>query len=294
MPSRFREWVIPGPELRQSNPEISSIFPIQLLDGGEVTNSDISLDAISGHYKIIQLKKGHRFSTDDLVLAWFASSTVGRVDRVCDLGSGIGSVATMLAWRLPGARIVSVEAQEVSYRLCLESTQINGLQDRWQARLGDLRDGRLFPADEKFDLVTGSPPYFPEGEGFFANHAQAISCRFEIRGDVDVYAERASTLLSPGGWFCFVFPVHQENFEARALAAIQKSDLVCVRRLNVIFKEGQEPFLGLFACQRKADLPPSILSSMPPLEPPLVIRSLLGETTAQYKVAKLAVGFPPT
>jgi len=31
---------------------------------------DESLDAISGHFRLFQLKRGHRFSTDDVLTAW--------------------------------------------------------------------------------------------------------------------------------------------------------------------------------------------------------------------------------
>ena len=32
-----------------------------------------SLDFISGHWRIFQYRKGHRFSTDDVLVGWYAS-----------------------------------------------------------------------------------------------------------------------------------------------------------------------------------------------------------------------------
>ena len=33
-----------------------------------------SLDAISGYFRLFQLKNGHRFSTDDVLVAWYGTS----------------------------------------------------------------------------------------------------------------------------------------------------------------------------------------------------------------------------
>ena len=47
---------------------------------------------------------------------------------VLDLGSGIGSVGMIAAWRLPGARFVTIEAQDESVRLARKSAAYNGLR----------------------------------------------------------------------------------------------------------------------------------------------------------------------
>src|SRR5258708_36727460 len=75
---------------------------------------DEPLDRIRGHFRIFQFRNGHRFSTDDLLLAWYGTAWAPSASRVLDLGSGIGSVGMIAAWRLPGARFVTIEAQEES------------------------------------------------------------------------------------------------------------------------------------------------------------------------------------
>jgi tRNA1(Val) A37 N6-methylase TrmN6 len=66
---------------------------------------DESLDALSGHFRIYQLRRGHRFSTDDVLTAWYGTTCVPTAGTVLDLGSGIGSVGMIAAWRLPGALV---------------------------------------------------------------------------------------------------------------------------------------------------------------------------------------------
>ena len=172
---------------------------------------DESLDAISGHFRIFQLRKGHRFSTDDVLTAWYGTTWAASAARVLDLGSGIGSVGMIAAWRLPGASFVTVEAQEESVRLARKSAAYNGLIERYEIRHGDFREGSLLGAEERFDLVLGSPPYFPPGTGIEGEHPQKVACRFELRGDIGDYCAVAAAHLAPGGLFACVFPEEQRT-----------------------------------------------------------------------------------
>ena len=248
-----------------------------------------TLDAISGHFRIFQLRKGHRFSTDDVLTAWYGTSWVPSARSVLDLGSGVGSVGMIAAWRLPGARFVTVEAQEESVHLARKSASYNGLINRYEIRCADFRNEGALRPDERFDLVLGSPPYFPVGTGIESDHPQKIACRFELRGDIADYARVASAHLGPGGLFTCVFPEEQRDRLERAARA---ASLVIVRRRPVVFRDGEAPFVGLFAMMRAEDLP-TALHEQTWVEPPLVIRTANGAIHAEYIAIKLAVGFPP-
>src|SRR6266480_4726241 len=102
------------------------------------------------------------------------------------------------AWRLPGTRFVTVEAQEESVRLARKSARYNGLTERYEIRHGDFRAPGVIRADEKFDLILGSPPYFPPGSGLEGDHPQKIACRFELRGNIADYCQSAAAHLAPG------------------------------------------------------------------------------------------------
>jgi tRNA1(Val) A37 N6-methylase TrmN6 len=264
----YRGWIRPGPR-----PPC-----------GVEPEGDETLDYISGYYRIFQLGKGHRFSTDDVLTAWYATQWAPRVERAADLGSGIGSVALVIAWRLPGARIVTVEAQEESVRLARKSVRYNGLEERFSIHHGDLRQ---FAPEERFDLVTGSPPYFPPGTAVEAEHPQAVPARIEVRGTVADYAATAARILAPGGVFVFVFPFDQR---ARAEEALAASALVLLRRRDVVFKEGEPPRIALFAAARAADLPPARETW---IEPPLIIRARDGQMHPEYRMVRMSFGFPP-
>jgi tRNA1(Val) A37 N6-methylase TrmN6 len=250
-----------------------------------------TLDYISGHFRLFQLRDGHRFSTDDVLTAWYGTSWCPSAATILDLGSGLGSVATIAAWRLPGARLVTVEAQQVSVALARKSARFNGLDRRCDIRLGDFRDSGAIDRAERFDLVLGSPPYFPVGTGIEGAHPQKAASRFEMRGDIADYCRVAAAHLAPGGFFACVFPL-PDGQHARMRAAALAAELVIVRERPVVFRQGADPLIGLFGLMRSGDLPPDFRTHTW-VESPLVIRSADGGVHPEYQALKLAIGFPP-
>lgn len=247
-----------------------------------------TIDALAGHFRIWQLKNGHRFSTDDILTAWYGTTCAPSVARVLDLGSGIGSVAMTAAWRLPHASFVTVEAQEISIELARKSVNYNGLEDRFDLRFGDFRSGVLAD-DEQFDLVMGSPPYWPPEEGVVSAHPQKAACRFELRGGVAEYCSVAAKHLNPGAVFACVFPADQLE---RVQDAAKAAGLTIVRRKTVYFRAGEPPRIDLFAMTRSVDLPEDFRDQTW-VEEPLTIRTEDGEIHSQYAAIKLSFGFPP-
>jgi len=271
MTDYFHSWRRPGP------------YP----PGGVDAEDGETLDFISGHYRIFQYTKGHRYSTDDLVTAWYGTQWAPRVERAADLGSGIGSVAIVTAWRLPGARFWTVEAQQASVRLARKSVRYNGLEERFTIRHGDLRDPSVLEDAAPFDLVTGSPPYFPPGTAMEAEHPQAVPARIEIRGDVRDYAAAAARILAPGGLFAFVFPYLRRDDAKRA---VDDAGLVLLHRRDVVFKEGDAPLIALFAAGRAGDFP---ADQQTVIEPELTVRRSDGKIDPEYAAVRISFGFPP-
>ncbi|HYK02598.1 MAG TPA: methyltransferase [Thermoanaerobaculia bacterium] len=270
-PRFYRGWRRPGP----------------VPPGGIEPEEGETLDFICGHFRIFQYAKGHRYSTDDVLTAWYGTAHAPRVDRAADLGSGIGSVALISAWRLPGATFCTVEAQDVSIRLARKTMKYNGLESRFTLYHGDLRDESLLAGEAPFDLVTGSPPYFPPGTATEAEHRQAIPARIEVRGSVTDYAKAAARILAPGGVFAFVFPTLQLD---RALSAVEDANLKLIRRRDIAFKQGEPPLITLFAASRREDLPPTYQALV---EPVLTIRTRDGGVDPEYSAIRLSFGFPP-
>lgn len=238
-----------------------------------------SLDRLAGDWQIHQLRRGHRFSADDLLTAWVAAETAPRARRLLDIGAGIGSVGLMTLWRMdPAATLVMVEAQEISHRLARHSITTNGLSDRVEARLGDLRDPAVLPEGPVFDLVTGSPPYVPLGKGHVSPVPQRAGARMELRGSIVDYAATAARVLAPDGRFVVCFA----GQDPRGEPALAAAGLHLHRRLDVVFRTGAPPMICVLVAGRTP------LPFVP--EPPLVIRDAAGEWTDPYLDIRRAMG----
>lgn len=196
------------------------------------------------------------------------------------------------AWRLPGARFLTIEAQEESVALARKSARWNGLEDRYEIRQGDFRQTGILREEDRFDLILASPPYFPPGSGVEGDHPQKIACRFEMRGNIADYCAVASKHLERGGFFACVFPVTPPEQEARVRDAAQEAGLSVIRHRPVVLREGERQLIGLFGMMNAADLPET-MRSQTWTEPPLVIRRTDGSVHPEYSAIKLSFGFPP-
>ena len=211
---------------------------------------DESLDQVTGAWSIFQLRRGHRFSTDDVVAAWVAGQKRPDALRLADIGAGVGSVGLMtLHFMAPEATTVFVEAQEISHRLCRRSIELNGLEHRVELRLGDLRSDEVIPECGVFDLVTGSPPYTPIEKGVVSPHPQRAACRMELRGTVYDYCRTAARLLKPDGTFVLV---HSAS-DPRPEHAISEAGLVLNERRDILFRAGRPPTIAVFTCSFEGD-----------------------------------------
>ncbi|KAL3931616.1 MAG: hypothetical protein SGBAC_011223, partial [Bacillariaceae sp.] len=172
-----------------------------------------------------------------------------------DIGCGCGSVLMTMNWAFPGSiESHGVEAQSVSFGLCQRGVKFNlgeHFHNSIQLVHADLRswypnnanDGAAAVAniDEEgssstqlFDLVTGTPPYFPL-DRFVAseNHAQKIRCRVPTRGAAADYVAAAARLLEANGIFCMVETARHEAEQA-VLQAVEQHQLVVLNRIDVV------------------------------------------------------------
>lgn len=270
---RPANWVVAGP------PPHTPTEPGELWPGpGE------DLCWLAGNWRILQRVDGHRTSLDDLVTAHYAASLVGRPPRRwLDLGCGIGSVPLFLAWRFPESRGLGIEAQQVSAGLARRSLAWNGAADRVEVRDGDFREPELLARENGFDLVTGTPPYFPIGTGTQSDNVQCGPCRFEHRGGVEAYCEAAARVLEPGVPFvaCQAW-IQRHRVEPAARAA----GLALTRWRDIVPRTGKDPLLVVFAMTTAAQAGELIIDD------PLVVRDEKGRRTPEFKRIREEMGMP--
>lgn len=205
-------------------------------------------DAIAGTLRILQRRRGHRYSLDDTVTAWEAARARPDARQCLDLGTGIGSVLLMLAYKLPEARFAAVEAQAESFALLERNVERNGLSARVRLRHGDLREpallGALSPA-AGFDLITGTPPYQPPGQGSVSPDAQRAHARVELRGGVEAYIAAAAPLLADDG---LLVVCSDARHPERVQGAAQAGGLSVTARRQVWPAAGRKGALFTVSC----------------------------------------------
>lgn len=194
--------------------------------------ADLSDDALAGDFRILQRRRGHRYSIDDVLTAYQAARITPVPARYLDLGCGIGSVLLMVAYQHRDARVAGIEAQEQSFALATENVQRNQQASRVTLQHGDLRDaGVLDRLHGPFDLITGTPPYQPPGTGTPSPDSQRAHARVELRGGVEAYLHAASRVLAPNGR---IVVCADARFPQRVIGTAQSLGLTIETQLDAV------------------------------------------------------------
>lgn len=203
--------------------------------------------ALTRDFRLIQKRRGHRYSVDDMIVAhlagtYFASSGRPAPREVLDLGCGLGSVLLISAWAFPEATLIGLEALEEHVSYAQRNISLNGCGHRARVVAGDLRDHSLVSSLGRFALVTGSPPYFAKDSGTHCADPARAAAHFELRGGLEDYARAASIALAPGGIFAACGAADPPG---RTEAAFEQAGLSILYRRSVIPRPGKPPLMHL-------------------------------------------------
>jgi tRNA1Val (adenine37-N6)-methyltransferase len=267
---------MPLREFRKPRPAPPIAEPDEL---GELTH-----DAIAGDFRITQRRRGHRYSLDDVLTAWEAANSAPTARMCLELGSGIGSVLLMLAYKLPSAHFVAIEAQRNSFRLLTRNVEQNALGERVTLLHGDLRDEAEAPAlSARFELVTGTPPYVPPGRATPSSDSQRAYARQELRGGVEDYLSAVGRTLAPSG---SAVVCADARFPERVFAGAERAQLSVIRQRDVVPRAGSKGALfALFTLMHKGVATPACERV-----PAWVARDEAGARTVDYLAVRAFFG----
>lgn len=234
-------------------------------------DDNVTLDAITADFRIVQRRRGHRFSLDDLAVAYEAARARPAARTYVDLGCGSGSVLLMVSWKLPDVQVVGVEALDVSMDLARRNVALNGLEGRVTVVHGDLREVTRAWPHEAAELVTGTPPYFPVGSALPSADAQRTAARLELRGGVEAYLSAAARVLAPGGRAVVCGDGRRPD---RVLTGAAAAGLAPLRRVEVFGRAGvAHPLLSVWTLGWASEGTPALEVE------PLVVRDAAGVQT---------------
>lgn len=171
-----------------------------LLRQAEETVDGILADRL----RIIQRKRGYRFSLDALLLAHFADLRSG--DDLIDLGTGSGIIALILAHRFDCGRVLGIELQEDLVAMAKRNVMLNGLAGRIEIRRGDVRCAEALCGPQSFSAAVFNPPYRRLRSGRTNPDTEKAVARHEIAGTIRDFLAAARYALRPEGRACAIYP----------------------------------------------------------------------------------------
>src|SRR4030043_2409746 len=119
---------------------------------------DETLDMFfNGQLRIIQKKKGYRFSMDAVLLSQFIN--LRKNERVMDLGTGCGILPLLLSHTTKAHSFIGVEIQKKLGDCAKKNVILNHLENRISILKQDFRGLRNTFPPGSFDVVLSNPPY---------------------------------------------------------------------------------------------------------------------------------------
>ena len=158
-------------------------------------------------YHIIQKRNGFCFGMDAVLLAGFARVNPG--ERAIDLGTGTGIIPILLEARYEGEHYTGLEIQEEVAEMARRSVRLNGLEDKVDIALGDIKEASVRFGRAQFDVVTSNPPYMNDAHGLKNPDLPKAIARHEVLCTLDDVVREAAGLLKPGGRFYMVHRPHR-------------------------------------------------------------------------------------
>ncbi|MCI0370220.1 MAG: methyltransferase [candidate division NC10 bacterium] len=232
--------------------------------------------------KIIQARRGYRYSVDSILVAHAADPKPG--ERILDLGAGTGAVTLLLAAKAPACRIVGLEVQEAMADRARRAIRLNGCEGWVEIVTGDLRRPAASLARGAFDLVVSAPPYWPAGSGLISAVHEVAAAKHEILCTLEEVVGTAAYALAPRGrlWI-----IHHAARLMDLTAALETHGLSLIQ-LRPVHSRAEGPATFILARAERGGRPRLTLL------PPLTLYSGPGRTfSPALQAIYAAFGRPP-
>jgi tRNA1(Val) A37 N6-methylase TrmN6 len=165
--------------------------------------SETTDSILNGRLRLIQPRRGYRFSVDAILLGRFIRPRPGA--RILELGAGCGVVSIIAAVLCAPREVVAMEVQEEMAALVERNAVLNNLP-MVRAVAADLRTRAIAGvAQASFDLVIANPPYRAGGSGRRSPVAGRDLARAESAATLRDFVAASARYLKHGGKTAFVF-----------------------------------------------------------------------------------------
>lgn len=198
--------------------------------------------------------RGFSIGTDAVLLYDFAKSIRGT--KLCDLGCGSGVIGILLALARPEVHVTGVDILPSAIEAARANALLNGIEGRYSAIAGDLRDPSFLPAGG-FDIAVMNPPYFPAGSGKLAADSETAAARSEESCSLSNSCRAAARAVRWGGKFCMVHKperlaeicclMHENGLEPKRIRFVQPAPEKAPNLILIESTRGAKPGVQLSA-----------------------------------------------
>ncbi|MBW1862680.1 MAG: methyltransferase domain-containing protein [Deltaproteobacteria bacterium] len=159
-------------------------------------------DFMDGRLKVIQPRRGYRFSIDAILLSEFV--TIKPKDIVVDLGTGCGIIPLILLLTRPVGYAFGLEIQADLADQAARNAVLNGFDHKMGVILGDIKYPPLAPSSA--DVVVCNPPYRQKDSGRINPDPQRAIARHEMLASLNDILDAVRRLLKAGGRLAMIYP----------------------------------------------------------------------------------------
>mgnify|MGYP006341768581 FL=1 len=156
-------------------------------------------DLPSVNCKIIQKKKGFRFTVDSILLVNFLK--LKKNTNLLDIGTGTGIMPLLLCRKEEINLITAVEIETENAKMFEKTIEINSLKSKIKLINTDVKNYK----EEPFDMIISNPPYMKLNEGYVSPHDYRAGARHEVNLDLKELLINGKRLLKNGGSFNLVY-----------------------------------------------------------------------------------------
>jgi tRNA1Val (adenine37-N6)-methyltransferase len=161
---------------------------------------------LNGSIEVIQPKLGYRFGFDAVFLSSFVNGFIEKKNKrkvtTADVGSGVGAISLILAFKNQNIKITAIE-NNIEYLNIAKENILNNLLDNKITLVNQSVFNIDHNLNEKFDLVVSNPPYHLTDSNFSKNNLKDISKRIV---DLEKWLKNCIGLLKNKGYLFLIFP----------------------------------------------------------------------------------------
>ncbi len=201
----------------------------------EIVEKDETLDILCNEQlRIIQKKRGYRFSIDAVLLASFVR--LRKHERLLDIGSGCGIIPIYIARKGCTNDMTGVEIQKGLFDAAQKNRLINECAHNVRFINADIMTVIKDMKKDPFQVVVSNPPYTKRRSGRTCPDESRFLARYEEKLDIEMLTTAAASLLSKKGRFYVIYPAHR----LAELVHAAHSKKLMLKKLRVVYPRQNE------------------------------------------------------